>query len=199
MKKIATLLCCLLLTGCVTIPAKRGALNQQLSWQSRQAQLSHLTRWQLNGAVAIETAQHGQSASLIWQQQLQHYQIDLFGPLGAGHVILKSNKQGVTLTSNGKHYQSHTAEALMQQILGWHLPVSNLYFWVRGLPAPRLKYKIKFDAYHHIIELQQQGWHIFYQQYTEVDGIDLPSKLTLQSDNLKVKFIISRWQLKNYK
>ena len=196
MKKITILLCCLLLTACITtMPAKRTALNQYLSWQKRQIALKSIEQWQINGAIAIKTKTQGQTASLVWQQHLRNYQVDLFGPLGAGHVILKRDTQGVSLLANGKHYQSQTVERLMQKILGWHLPVSNLYFWIRGLPAPTLKSKIKFDPYHHIIQLQQQGWNIFYQQYTAVKGVDLPSKLILQNNNLKIKFIINRWQL----
>ena len=180
------------------MPAQQKALNQDLSWQTRQQQLHKVTHWQLNGAIAIKTPRQGQTASIVWQQyQAQHYQIDLFGPLGVGHLILKGNTGQVTLNTNGQQYQSATAEELMQKILGWHVPVSNLYFWIRGLPAPHLKSHLSFDMYHHLAILRQQGWQIHYRQYTAINGIDLPSKLILQQQNMIIKFIISHWQLIN--
>ena len=177
------------------MPAKQGALNQSLPWKTRKAQLQQITQWQLNGAVAIRTPHSGQSASLVWQQHQHTYQIDVFGPLGAGRATLNGDANGVTLLDNGKRYQGPTAETLMQKLLGWHVPVSNLYFWIRGLPAPGLKSTHKFDAYHHLLQLKQQGWEITYQQYTGINGIDLPSKLTLQAQNMKIKFVISQWEI----
>ncbi len=176
MKKYALILCFLVLSACATMPARQGALNQHLTWRMRQMQLRKVTHWRLTGAVAITTPQQSKTASLVWQQSYaDHYQVDLFGPLGTGHARLSSNTASVTLQANGQRYQSATAEGLMQKVLGWHVPVSHLYFWIRGLPAPSFKSRMTFDAYHHIINLQQQGWKIHYQQHTAVNGIDLPS------------------------
>ncbi len=188
-----------LLTACTTLPTKQKALNQHLDWQIRQAQLTHIKQWQLQGAVAVKTPQQSQAATFIWRQQWQRnrYQIHLFGPLGIGHVILISNPNDIVISEKGKRYQNRDAETLMQKILGWNVPVSNLYFWIRGLPAPYVKSKITFDAYHHIVHLQQQGWHIIYQCYTAATGsIDLPSIIILQREDLNIKFVISRWKLK---
>ena len=85
----------------------------------------------------------------------------------------------------------------MQQVLGWQLPVTNLYFWVRGLPAPNSSASTTFDPYHHLIELEQQGWQIQYERYTAIQGIDLPSKLRLKRGQLQVKIVISSWKLSN--
>lgn len=178
------------------MPAKPGALNHLMSWPARQKQLRTIQHWQLNGAIAIKTAQQGQTASLSWQQlSRQNYHISLYGPLGAGRVTLTGHKDGVRLLANNKLYQAKTPEALMQEMLGWQLPVGNLYYWVRGLPAPSLQAQVRFDSYHHLSRLQQQGWTVTYQRYTGVGHFDLPSLLTLQRQDLTVKIVISQWQL----
>jgi outer membrane lipoprotein LolB len=182
------------IAACATMPAKQGPRNEALSWSQRQAQLTPIQAWHIEGAVAIKTAKGGQTASMVWQQSTDDYHIDLFGPLGAGRVTLIGDAKQVQLLMNGKQYQGKTAEALMQQVLGWHLPVSNLYYWIRGLPATTIKQTISFDAYHHISELKQQNWTIDYLRYTAVNGIDLPSKLTLQQKALKVTIIIGEWR-----
>lgn len=195
LKIVVILILSFILTACATLPADQGALNQSMSWSSRKQQLQTITHWQLQGAIAIKTAQQGQTASLSWQQQHNHrYHIDLYGPLGAGRVSLSGSASQVTLLADGKHYQANTPDALMQQILGWQLPVRNLYYWVRGIPAPTLPAKLTFDSFHHLSQLQQQGWHVHYQRYTSVHGVDLPSLLLLQRNDLQVKIVISRWQ-----
>jgi outer membrane lipoprotein LolB len=176
------------------MPAKEDARNENLTWAQRQAALNTVKDWHISGAMAYRTPHGGQSASLTWQQTEQQYQINLFGPLGVGRVnlvgILGKN---VVLTREGKQFEARTPEALMQQQLGWHLPISNLHYWVRGIPAPGITKNIEFDDFHHIATLLQQGWVIHYERYTAVNGIDLPSKFTLQHDNLSVKVVISKW------
>ena len=183
-----------LLASCATLPAKSNAFNQQLSWPQRQKQLAAIHQWQLNGAIAIKTPQQGQTASLSWQQQsLVNYHISLYGPLGAGRVTLAGTNQGVQLQANDKLYHAKSPEALMQEMLGWQLPVGNLYYWVRGLPAPGLQARLHFDTFHHLSQLQQQGWTVHYLRYTGVGDDDLPSLLTLQRLDLTVKIVISQW------
>lgn len=196
--RLFILLFCLLLTACATLPANEGARNEQLTWAQRQAALQTVKDWQISGAMAYRTPQGGQSASLTWQQTGQHYQINLFGPLGVGRVSLVGTlRKNVILTRDGKQFTAHTPEALMQQQLGWHLPISNLYYWVRALPAPGMTQSVQFDEFHHITRLVQQAWTIHYERYTAVNGIDLPSKFTLQhglgNSQLNVKVVISRW------
>ena len=195
MKKLSILMICALLSSCATLPAKKGALNTSMSWSARQQQLKTVKQWHLTGAIAIKTPGHGQSASLAWQQAKNNYKINVFGPLGAGRVTLSGMPNRVTLQANGKHYEAATPEALMQKVLGWHLPISNLIYWVRGLPATNAAAKEHFDAYHHLSALQQQGWQVQYLRYTNVDGIDLPSSIMLKQGELTVKIIISNWDL----
>ena len=176
------------------MPAKPGARNENLTWQTRQAQLQTVKDWHIKGAMAYRTPKDGQSASLAWQQNQQQYQINLFGPLGVGRISLNGTRgKHVTLIRDGKEFTAHTPEALMQQQLGWHLPIGNLYYWVRGLPAPGIAKSIQYDEFHHIITLVQQGWTIHYERYTATNGIDLPSKFTLQHSTLNVKVVISSW------
>jgi outer membrane lipoprotein LolB len=197
-QRLLILIFCFLLTACATMPAKKEARNENLTWPQRQAHLQTIHSWQITGAMAYHTPQGGQSASLVWQQteeQSQHnYQISLFGPLGVGRVSLVGTLgKNVILTRDGKTFTAHTPEMLMQQQLGWHLPISNLYYWVRGLPAPGIAKKIEFDPFHHVTTLVQQGWTIHYERYTAVNDLDLPSKFTLQHGSLTVKVVINKW------
>lgn len=186
----------LLFAACATMPARQKALNQNLSWAQRQQQLATITAWQIKGSIGGHTPRQGFSANVVWRQrQDKRYQITIFGPLGVGMTRLDGNASAVTLTNaNNQTFSASKPEQLIQQQLGWSLPVSNLYYWIRGLPAPGNVEISKFDAYHHLIELKQQGWQINYRQYAGVDGkVDLPVKLSMRYGDLDLRLVISQW------
>ena len=181
------------------MPAKREALNQNVSWAERQQALVKIEQFHIAGAVAIKTPQQAQTANVNWQQQQQTFAIALYGPLGAGRVTLSGAPGHTQLLASGKTYRAKTPEALMQQVLGWHLPISHLDYWIRGLPAPHSPAQLHFDEFNHLIQLQQDGWQIDYQRYTAVEQYDLPSKLQMTYDgklgHLSVRMVISQWTL----
>jgi outer membrane lipoprotein LolB len=83
---------------------------------------------------------------------------------------------------------------LFEQQLGSRLPVSSLYYWIRGLPVPGIEAQKQLDAFHRITVLSQQGWRIEYSRYSSINQIDLPSKMILNNSALNVKIIINQWQ-----
>ena len=196
MKRLLLLVLCSLITACATLPQANQAHNAALSWKQRQTALTALTAWTIQGALAIGTAHTSESASLYLRQHQHHYQIDLFGPLGIGRNSLQGKPGEVTLTtSQGQQLHASSPEQLLHDTLGWSLPVSNLYYWLRGLPAPGITRHIRFDAYHHIHQLKQQGWSITYQRYAAVQQHDLPTEILLRYEGLRIKIVISQWQL----
>jgi outer membrane lipoprotein LolB len=185
------------LTGCSTLPATKTANNLNSSWDSRQKALSALNTWQTKGAVAFKQGNEGTSASLYWEQiDKEHYTLILQGPLGAGAIKINGLPSSVTMTSqDNQTITAPSAEELLKTQTGWSLPVSYLYYWARGLPVPTLAAEIDYDTYHHITELKQAGWDIRYLQYTAVNDIDLPSKMTLQQSSFTTRLIFSQWTL----
>lgn len=165
-----------LLLGCTYTP-HHAPLT--LSWDQRQQQLSALVNWQFRGSMVLKMPQHKFSANMYWQQQSSVYQMMFFGPFGVGAASLMGRPGEVHLKdAHGKDYSASTPEALMQQQLGWSLPVSALYYWVRGLPAPGPITAVHYDAFHRIAHLEQQGWKIDYLAYQRVQALELPQKIT---------------------
>lgn len=185
------------LTACTTVsPSSTAPINQSISWNQRKDQLNKVNHWKIQGAIAIHTTQQAVSASLNWKQQNRDYLINLFGPLGLGAVVISGNAHAIRLkTANGKIMTAKTPEQLIQKELGWQLPISNLYYWTRGLPIPNQKSLKHFDRYHHLTSMTQDGWQIHYLQYTGINSIDLPSKIDLSYPALKIRIVISHWTL----
>lgn len=183
----------LFLSGCGTLtpPASKPLA---LSWSQRQQALEKMDHWQLQGAIAVHSPQDGGSANLTWQQQAQTYTISLFGPLGSNAVQVHGKPGLVTLsTAQGQQFSANSAEQLLYKQLGWKLPVSNLYYWARGLPVPTLPAKQEFDAYHRLSRLNQENWQLQFKQYALFNHRELPTKIVLTHPQLNIKIVIYQW------
>lgn len=187
------------LVACTTVaPAPKQAANQNINWTSREASLHAINVWSLRGSIGIRKANEAWSATVAWRQTTNNYVLNIVGPMGAGSARLNGSPSQVTLTDDKGHVsQAATAEELLQRQMGWEMPVANLYYWVRGIPAPGGGGAKRFDRFHHLTSLSQDGWHIEFQRYTAVRGLDLPSKITLSKGDFRIRMVINQWQLPN--
>jgi outer membrane lipoprotein LolB len=187
-----------LLTNCATKPKTTPALpipTTAPSWATRQAALNKLTTFTIKGKIAVQTPQESGSATLDWSQQQDHYLISLYGPLGAGGLKLSGQPGHITLkTNDGKTSTAGSPESLLKKVWGFNVPVSNLRYWVRGIPVPKLAYDSRLDNEHRLRQLIQAGYSIQFLGYTHTDGFDLPNKIFITSPSLKTKLIIYQWQ-----
>lgn len=182
------------LTGCASVAPPAAAPAKKVSWEQRQAQIAQLNFWHLNGKIAVQTAQQSGSATIDWSQNNNRYTVSLFGPLGTNSIKLNGQPGKVSMeTSNGKKMSADSAETLLAQGWGFHLPVSYLRYWVRGLPVPGVAAKPKLDNYQRLASLDQAGWFVQYQSYTTVGNLDLPSRITITSSSLRTKMVIYKW------
>jgi outer membrane lipoprotein LolB len=195
MKLIHTLILTLLLTACASLKSTNEQ-PQTIPWPTRQAQAQSITQWDIQGVIGIKSDKQNFSAHYYWIQQGDNYTISLYGPLGVGAIKLQGNQQTVILTnSDGKQYQASNPEQLMQENVGWSLPVSDLYYWIRALPSRNSAHHETFDIYNRLTSLDQEGWHIDYRQYQSTPSGDLPKKLSLKQSDIETNIVIQRWQL----
>ncbi len=196
---VLSLLLLTLLSACATqVPLATPTVQNQQSWTERQRTLNQLTRWHNEGALAIQTAKSNQTMQFDWQLQGENdYSLRFMGPVGTGYGTLKTTPtESVYFAPQNKVYSDKNAEALLTKVTGWQLPVNDLYYWARGLPAPGSTANLQFDDSHsHITELQQDGFDVVFQHYSGVGKVDLPSKLLIQNADVKVKIVITRWQM----
>lgn len=183
------------ITSCsVVTPPPAPEVN--IPRQDRQAALNQIKNWNIDGKIAVHTPQDAGSASFDWSQHHSQFAISLLGPLGTNGLKLSGRPGNVLLQmSDGKRYTAASPEQLLAERWGFHLPVSNLTYWVRGLPAPGSTSNTQFDSYGRLSELAQQGWHIRYLSYTRVGSVDLPTKIFINSTALNVKMMIYNWKV----
>lgn len=155
-----------------------------------------LSSWELSGAIAAKNRRKGWTATLNWLQQgPNQYQIRLFGPLGGGAIIIEKRGAVITLRDGSKRRTSGNADELLKKETGVRLPVKNLYYWVRGLPAPGFVQSAQRGENNHLRSFNQAGYTIDYTEYASVNGMMLPSKIRLQGQGVLIKLVIKHWRV----
>jgi outer membrane lipoprotein LolB len=194
---LTSLFSLLLLSGCGTLKRPTPTLNpaqRQQIWIAHQEKITPLEQWKVEGRIAVRHAEQGESASLVWEKKRDIFKLQLFGPFGSGAIQLAGDKTHVTMHQNNKVFEAPTAEALLYQELKWHLPLSHLNYWAKGIPVPDMTIDhVELDPEGYLAVLIQDGWRIEYENYQSYGKWILPKRLHLNNPKLDVKLILRKW------
>ena len=201
------ILVALLVSGCAHQQPKAPLISQD--WPKHQAQLLSLPNWQAIGKLAVKVPNDGGSANLQWIQTGKSYQISLNGPFGAGKLDINGEPGSVTLAEAGQPPQTaKTAEELIKRTTGWTIPVTQLAFWVRGLPEPNTKV-VGFSPNPQglIGVLEQLGWRVTYGDYLNVplnlqnpdnpnenQTLSMPGRIVAEYKDVRLTLVIREWR-----
>jgi len=189
--------CLALLSGCAGLTSHETLSGQgnPAQWQAHKTQASQLNGWQISGKVGIRSPRESGSATLFWLQRQDYFDLRLAGPMGRGAARLTGRPGAVSLdAANQGQFQAESAEALLQQQLGWSLPVAHLFWWIRGLPAEDSKSRLTLDSESRLAKLEQDDWQVEYLSYVEQNGYWLPERMKLHGANLDITLVIKDWQ-----
>ncbi len=141
---------------------------------------------QSQGLFSVVTPTTHQSGHFIWQEDAAHqkFYLELSGPLGLGATSLSNETGPVVLTlSSGKTIVADSPEDLLQNTLGWSMPVSGMGYWILGKPVPTLPFTGEYDSQHRLLTLHQSGWVI---HYTWNNAAPYPSQIMLLRSDIKI-------------
>ena len=189
-------LCVLLATllgGC----AGQSRLPAIDNWDQYQAQLAQLYTWQLQGKLGVRLPNDSGSVRVNWEQDNDLYAIRLSGPFGQGTTWIRGDRRQVQLQQSGREALSAaTPEELIHSALGWDLPIRDLYYWVRGIPAPRDPVLVQEKTANGALSyLEQSGWQLSYSNYNAVGPWQLPGRIVATREPLKLTLIIRQWEV----
>lgn len=182
------------LTACLG-PARMDAPVND-NWQQRRRILDDLSHWQFTGRIGVRDDNESHSSRIRWQQHDDEYVINLWGALNVGATEITGSPGGVILRQEGSEPQrARTPEQLVYDQLGYELPVTELRYWIKGIPAPDARSTPVFDAANHLISLQQSGWTIQYLGYTNYQTESLPTRIRIEKAPLRLDFVRLDWTL----
>ncbi|QTF93987.1 lipoprotein insertase outer membrane protein LolB [Halomonas sp. BM-2019] len=191
---LLTLLALALLAGCAgraPLPDGERAAGQ---WQAQAERTEALDTWVLAARVGLRTSQDATSANLDWSQHPHYYRMLLSGPFGSGRSTLEGREGRFSLTTSEGRFEAVTPEALMEEQLGWSLPMGALQDWVRGLPGEATDYRLAEDDLGFPRRLEQDGWEIEYRDWTLATDLWLPRRMILTYADLRVTLVVTDWR-----
>lgn len=182
-----------LISACVA-PRMDAPVNE--NWQARRNVLAAITTWEFTGRIGVRDENEAHSSRIRWRQQDDDYVINLWGTLNAGATEITGSPTLVTLVQEGKEpLLAATPEELVAEQLGYELPVSQLSYWIKGIPAPGSTGTPSFNEENHLIALEQDGWSVQYLAYTNYDTESLPTRIRIEKSPLRLDFVRLDWTL----
>lgn len=190
---LAALLAAALLNACVA-PRMDAPVND--NWQARRNVLAALHTWEFTGRIGVLDADESHSSRIRWRQDKDDYVINLWGTLNVGATELTGRPGAVVLEQAGEPpLRARSAEGLIYEQLGYELPVTQLSYWIKGIPAPGSQAQTDFNAEHHLVALQQDGWSVQYMAYTNYGAESLPTRIRIEKPPLRLDFVRLDWTL----
>ena len=158
-----------------------------------QEQVSHGS-WGLSGVMSVQHGRKRVLAHYHWEHTLKRDVIDVSGTfhIAASKIIITASGASL-VASDGRYYTAPTASELMQQHLGWSLPMRSLTYWVRGLIAPGVAAVGKQKKQGDLVALTQVGWQMHWYSYHTVGHLRLPTLMTLQKGKWAFRIAFNRW------
>jgi len=193
---VAALAALMLAAGCRTLPpgAPVGP-GADAPWPEQRAALEKLDRYALNGRVAVAAQGQGFSATLRYQQQPRGSNLALDGPLGIGGLRVQIDGEDIEIaTSRGEKLDGQSARDELERRLGFQLPLTELRWWLLGIPAPG-EASVNQDAGSgEIHDFTQGGWRVSINTRAAGLGFSLPQKMTAEREGARLKLFVQAWE-----
>lgn len=184
----------ILATGCAGpggVMPDRGAVQAE-----RERMILERESWALRGRIAVSDGEDGGSARINWDAGPEQYELWIYAPLAQGTWRLEGDSDGAVLTGPEGDFRGPDAQSLLVRHLGWHLPVSGLIHWVRGVRAPGPVESVVLDDRGRLQTLRQDGWTVTYDQWADYPGLDMPRRIEAVFPPYQVKLVIQDWALR---
>lgn len=187
----------LVAAGC----ARLGGMSEddavQRLWSDRQQQMTAVDSWDLHARAALTLKGEAYNIGLNWERSSDRFMLLLEAPFGQGVFRIDGDVGGPyrLRLPDGQVFTNATPEALLEDVIGWSLPIGGLEYWIRGIPQPGSDYNHRLDAEGRARSIRQDRWDIAYLDYfVERPQPQLPRRIKLSRDELTLKLVIERWQ-----
>lgn len=153
-------------------------------------------QFDLDGRLAVEAGRDSGQASFHWRHGPDFDRLELYSPLGQTLGVLQRDAGGADLVdSHGDVHHGSNLAALLDQWMGWPLPVDEMSSWMVGAAAPGHPYHWYPPTAGESGRLEQSGWRVEYLRWHDGHGHPLPEKVALVAGQVRVKLLVRNWKL----
>jgi len=181
----------LVLSACATGWERRA----EGVWLSeRSAFLAQQTHWGVSGRLALSDGRRGGSLSFAWKSTDQQHRVELWAPTGAKRWTLTFSPDQALLTGSDIGRRSGPSpDPLVEQAVGWPIPVEELSWWLRALIPPGRGHDLEFAENGVLARAQSPPWLIEFQRFELIEDVLLPSRLQIESPPYRVRLVLRDW------
>ena len=191
----------LLLAGCETLqeifPSGRDVVEPDASRQDHVRALSGFRNWSLFGTLVVRSDGDASQVTMRWRQSDDAYLMRFMGPLGV--ALFEVGGSAATGAQarfpNGRRTRAASPEALLEQEIGWSVPLGGLRYWIVGAPMPGGEPpRMELDDRGRLVRLEQAGWTVVYERYGDLGDLALPERIRFSGDSIDAMVVIRRWK-----
>ena len=165
------------LVACARVGGLDENREREQRWQQTRAVLIDYQQWDLHARAAVTLPGEAYNIGLQWRRDGEILLLLLEAPFGQGVIRIESGSAGFyrLRLPDGRLYLNDSPEALLEDVVGWSIPISGLDYWIRGLPRPDSEFSHRINDSGLTRELTQDSWSIEYLDYFSLDdGLALP-------------------------
>jgi len=188
--RVSLLAACTLLAACASRePRPAGAwLEEREAWFERHPE------WTISGRVALREGNRGGSLGFSWRAEGRTHRIHLRTSAGGRQWRLNFSSQAAVLegTDVGR-LAGPSPDPLVEEAVGWPIPVEALSWWIRGLVPPGGG-QPRFAEDGSLAGVAGPVWTLEYTRFEQVAGRLLPTRLEARSGDYRVRIAIADWR-----
>ena len=185
------------LVGCAALSARTAVVSTVIIEPVAGTEGAGPAKFGLIGRVSVKDEKQGFSGGIHWHHTDTGDEILLLSPLGQAVAQIQRNTEGIRLTtSEQKVYYAADVGDLTKQVLGWHLPLMGLQYWVQSMNSPATIAAMDRDSDGRIVAIRQDDWEITYSSYFPPERLQTarPRVLVLNRGDLRIKLVIDQWK-----
>lgn len=183
------------LAGCASVKPQGPSTSNAATSVTAQTTRSYQGRFsvQYNDKYGTQRNVYGNFA---WQETGDTVTIQLRNPLGQTLAIVTSSPSSATLElPNRQPFTADNVSTLMQNTLGFALPVEGLRYWLQPSPAPTSRAKTENDPDQpsRLKQITQDGWTIDYLAYADAPATGVKRlNLSRTEPPLEIKLVLDQ-------
>lgn len=137
----------------------------------------------ISGRFSIKTSQKNEYGNFTWTKIESSENLELRSPIGNTVAKITVESGIVTLNTQDKIYSGNDLDSLLQQNLGFVLPMESLHYWIQGIELPNVPIDKKLND-----GFSQLGWDIEYLSWSDPNH---PKVIQCTKGDLVIKLLLN--------